>query len=57
MKTANDLSLEGYSISDLVKIVNDYEQQKMFLEEQEELIAELKNKITALEKLLGGTRC
>ena len=55
MKNANDLS--GYSISDLVKIVNDYEQQKTFLEEQEELITELKDKITALEKLLGGTQC
>jgi len=43
MKNANDLALEGYSISDLVKIVNDYEQLKTFIEEQEETIAELSN--------------
>lgn len=58
MKTANDLSLEGYSISDLVKIVNDYEQLKSISEGQEELIAELKDKITALENIIaGGTQC
>ena len=55
MKTANDLS--GYSISDLVKIVNDYEQLKTFMDEQEETIAELRDKVTALEKLLGGEQC
>ena len=68
MKTANDLSLEGYSISDLVKIVNDYEQLKPFLEEQEELITELRkenkeledraykaeNKVSELEDRLSG---
>lgn len=50
MKTANDLSLEGYSISDLVKIVNDYEQLKTFSEEQEETIAELRAENIKLEE-------
>ena len=49
MKNANDLALEGYSISDLVKIVNDYEQLKTFTDEQEETIAELRAENTKLE--------
>lgn len=49
MKNANDLALEGYSISDLVKIVNDYEQLKSISDGQEELIAELKLEVVKLE--------
>jgi len=49
MKNANDLALEGYSISDLVKIVNDYEQLKSLTDEQEETIAELRAENTKLE--------
>jgi len=53
MKNANDLALEGYSISDLVKIVNDYEQLKSLMEEQEETIAELRKENKQLEEQMA----
>lgn len=47
MYDANSLSHK--SIADLVKIVNDYEQLKTFIDEQEETIAAQKTKIAVLE--------